>query len=140
MPNIHFSIMSPPDKHKEIVAKINTWKYDIEGKYFTGKVSPYIAQFETYEVRVPEEIKGEFIRDANCYWQFSKFGTGRNWKMRLFYSLYRAILWFTPYRATLPAKGEAKYNFGLSWAYVLPIGELRRKKVPVRNSKPREVL
>lgn len=141
MSNIQFAMIAPPDKHKELTSEINNWKYEVQGKYFKGKQSPYISEIKFYDVRIPEQIEKEFVRDLG----FISLDHGGNkaiksWKTKLFMKLYK---WFlkllTPYQPLEAAKGERKYNM-TGWKYCIPLGKIPRNKMPVETGENREVL
>jgi len=141
MSNIHFAVLAPPDKHEDIIKNINKWKYDIEGKVAKGKQAPFIAEIRFYEVRIPDEIKGEFIRDTGlANWGANSFGVSNSWRTKLFWYIYKFMLKFTPYKPLKAASGEKKYSHGMGWAYFFPVGEIKRKPVKVKGGKAREVL
>lgn len=140
MGNIQFFYMASPDKHEELVREINSWEYEIEGKLAKGKVSPYISEIKFYDVRIPEELEKEFVRDLGMQDMKSAGGTAKGLKLTIFKHLVKLIYLFTPYRPVPnPAEGKAKYpSFG--WHYAFGVGKIKRKKVKVKGGKYREVL
>ena len=143
MPSIHFGLLAAPDKHEQIIKDINKWKYDIEGEVAKGKQSPVIHELKFYEVRVPPELEADFVRDMGLKMTLGTLGTARHsWAMRLLYGLYRAVLFFSPYKPVDESKitEPKKYSFTGTWHYPIPLGKLRRAPVKVKCGKDREVL
>lgn len=138
--NLIFGLLASPGTHRHLIKDVNKWKYDIEGRHFKGKQAPFISELKFYEVRIPDEIKGDFIRDLGL----SQFGMGttESLKVRLFMKLYRiALKLFTPFSPFKASGGKNQYSIGKgTWHYVLPVGELKRKKMEVNGGPKREVL
>jgi hypothetical protein len=141
MGNIHFMLLSPPDKHRELVGKINKWKYDIDGKHFKGKQSPYIAELRFYEVRLPEQLEPQFIRDLGLVDLLkNQGGQTRNWQYKLLDRILRILRHFTPYKPLPePAKGEKQYQLP-QWYYAIAFGKMRRAPVEIKTGGKREAL
>lgn len=139
MGNIHFMVMGPPDKHRDIVRDINKWKYEIEGKHFKGKQAPAIAEMRFYEVRLPEELEDKFCRDfsMNHISDFS-YGSAKSFKTKVFNAIIRFMLIFTPYRKTKRAEGRQQFSLP-AWYYAVSLGKMKRNKVST-NGNDREVL
>jgi hypothetical protein len=142
MGNIIVSVLAAPDKHEQILKEVNTWKYEIEGEVAKGKISPVINEVRTYEVRIPDEIEGEFVRDFCMRDHSNMFGTTNSLRTKLLYWLYKFVMRFTPFKkvdfslvGTTP-----KYGFPGTWHYAVPIGKLKRKKMEVKFGEDREVL
>ena len=135
-----FGVMASPGTHRQLVKQINKWEYEIEGKYFKGKQAPYISEIKFYDIRIPEEIKNEVIRDLHLH------GTGQgvcsSWKFNLAMWAYKKFLsWFTPFKPIPVVGGKPKYKILQgTWNYILPIGMLKRKKMEVQGGDSREVL
>ena len=142
MPNIIFSVLASPDKHAQIVKEINGWKYEIEGEQFKGEQAPAIHEFKMYEVRVPEEIEAHFVRDFNLHMGYEHIGVARSPLMRLAYGLWKAFLFFTPFKKLDSGQFKKKHQYGFpgTWHYAFPLGKLKRKPMKVKFGKDREVL
>lgn len=142
MPNLIFSVLASPEKHKQIVKEINAWKYKVEGEKFVGEQSPAIHEFKMYEVRVPEQIEAEFVRDFGLYTHYGHIGTVQSPAMRFLYMLWRVVRFFSPFKPLDESKKdeEHKYGFPGTWHYAHPIGKLKRKKMKVKCGEDREVL
>jgi hypothetical protein len=138
--NIHFSVLASPDTHKEIVTKINTWKYDLEGKEFKGKKSPYILELRTYEVRLPDELEGKFCRDIGMTDLLDTLGGDtRNWKYKVLNNIAKFLRMFTPYKKIEKAEGSQQFSIQ-PFHYTLGIGKLKRKKIKNQLGTERVVL
>jgi hypothetical protein len=142
MPNIIFSVLASPDKHKQIVKDINSWKYDIEGEQFKGKQAPAIHEFKMYEVRVPPEIEADFVRDFNLHLGYGQVGVAKSLPMRILYGCFEILRFFSPFKALDTSKKgeEHKYSFAGTWHYAFPLGKLKRKPMKVKFGKDRDVL
>lgn len=128
-----------PDKHKELVSQINSWKYDIEGKVCKGKISPYIYETRTYIIRCPEEIEGLVLRDLEGHDPSERKDSVFNWKLRFLWKLYKFFLWFTPFHYVKSAEGKPLF-FLSPWWYCVHLGKIKRKKVGILDGEEREVL
>ena len=142
MPNIIFSVLASPEKHKQIVKEVNAWKYKVEGEKFVGEQAPAIHEFKMYEVRVPEQIEAEFVRDFGLYTHYGHIGTAQSPLMRLFYGIWSLIRFVSPFKKLDTSKmyEEHKYGFPGTWHYAFALGKFKRKKMKVKFGKDREVL
>jgi len=139
MSNIIFGMLASPDKHEDFIKDINSWKYEIEGTHAKGVQAPYVSEIKFYDIRIPDEIKDRFLTDFE-YNHHQGRGVTESWKFKTIMFFYKMFLKvFTPFRAVEYKETEKKYTLG-QWYYVIPVGELRRKSVPVRGAKAREVL
>jgi hypothetical protein len=140
MGNIIFGMLATPNTHKKFVKEINNFKYDIEGKSFKGTQAPYISELKFYDIRVPEEIESEVIRDLRL-WQFNS-GTTSSFKFKVVMFFYRMFIKIcTPFKPIREVKGKTKYNLDQHcWNYILPVGILKRKKMKTAKNNYREVL
>lgn len=143
MSNIHVIINAPPDKHRDIVAKINTWKYPISGKHFRGRQSPYISEIKSYEIRIPDEIEAEFVRDFDIVnpedFMAGQAGHAAPIRFKILQWLFKQMRKLTPYKPVVAAKGEKKYKM-VPWYYAVAIGKLKRQPVKTEVGTEREVL
>jgi hypothetical protein len=139
MGDILIQFTGPPDKHKDLVSQINSWKYEVEGKYTKGKQAPYIYETRTYILRVPEQIEGDVLRDLGLNDLRRLKNQVDTLGMRIIGYLHRFLLKLTPLEYVEPRQGERKYSLP-SWFYCVQIGKLKRKPVKVLGGKPREVL
>jgi hypothetical protein len=142
MPNIHFAMLASPDKHAEFIKNVNKWKYDIEGKKAKGKQSPYVSEMKFYEVRVPEELEAQFVRDMELYRGWENFGGSHNWTIKTLFKIYEFVLWFTPWRKLNASKkyDKKEFDLGPGWHYTVALGAIKRPKRKVRDGTPREIL
>lgn len=143
MPNIHFAVVAAPDKHREIVSKINNWKYDVEGKLFKGKCSPYITEMRMYDVRLPAEIEERFCRDFNLVniedYNAGAAQHGAPWKWKILKFFFRIARITTPYQKISIANGDHQYTI-VPWYYAVCFGKLRRAPVKTELGSEREVM
>lgn len=142
MGNLHFAVLATPDKHEDIKREINNWKYQVEGEVAKGEMAPAIAELKLYEVRIPDKIEAEFVRDMRLVQNHRRFGTTNSPLMTFVYMIFRFVMMFTPYRKMDESKMQEKpkYSFAGTWHYAFPIGKLKRKKMKVKFGKDREVL
>jgi len=141
MGNIIFGMLATPNTHKKFIKDINSFKYDIEGEKFKGTQAPFVSELKFYDIRIPEEIEHEVIRDLRLFGNI--YGhTCDNWKYKITMWLYKTIIrLFTPFKPIKPVSGEPKFQFDkYCWKYILPVGILKRKKMKVQIGKDREIL
>lgn len=135
-----FGMMATPNTHKKFIKKINSFRYDIEGETFKGKQAPFISEIKFYDIRIPEELEDEVIRDLNLG-SFS-MGTTTCLSFKIVMFIYRMFIkFFTPFRPIKEVKGDPKFSLDkYSWKYIIPIGILKRRKMKTKMCKDREVL
>ena len=143
MSNFHFGVLASPGKHEELKREINQWQYEIEGDNFKGKTMPYISELRFYEVRIPEQVEEQFVKDMPLSFPYHRLGVTKSWKMKLFFNMYRwFVKYLTPYEyIEEPKHLERKYKFSFDWYYILPLGKLKRKPIKSKiTGKERDIM
>ena len=140
MGDLHFSIVSSPGTHRDIIREVNSWEYRVQGKLFKGSKRPVLNEHKHYVARLHPDIKNQFIRDMNVSQgiQESKDRTGNKlWFISRIFNLFARIAGFTPIKRdlSLPQKYGIK-----TWKYNVTFGYIARKPVKVATGGYREVL
>lgn len=52
-------------QHDKLVEEINNWKYEFEGENFVGYYAPFISEIKIYDIRIPEQLAPQLLRDLN---------------------------------------------------------------------------
>ncbi|MFW6225855.1 MAG: hypothetical protein ACOC1K_05375 [Nanoarchaeota archaeon] len=133
---MHLEILTygTPEQHKRIVKDINSWKYKIEGKTFSGEMSPFISEIKLYDIRVPEQIAGQVLRDLNV--TDFRLPTNLNWKSKLFRLLIRFCLKVLGNKNIEKPKDKM---YGLDgWFYCFSLGNYKDNIVKEPHTKEKK--
>jgi len=147
MAHLDFLMYAPPDVHNEFMKQVNKWKYECEGKFRTGKVAPFVSEIRFYDVRLPKQIMGEFLRDVRAHspdtWleHLSEWQT-KNPIRRVYFWLLKKLFHLVNPLHPIPEKAKGEQKYGLtSWNDFLCLG---MQTDPIQENKltgeKREVL
>lgn len=136
---MHLEILSygSHEQHKKLVTEINNWKYKVEGDEFMGEMSPFISEIKFYDIRIPEQIAGQVLRDLNV--TDFRMPINLNWKSKLI----RKLISFC-----LKCLGNKEINvpkdkmYGLDgWFYSFSLGNYKDNQVIEQfTGKKKEIL
>lgn len=125
----HLTILGycPPDVHEEFITEVNHWRYKAEGKYRKGTISPFVSELKFYDVRIPEELIPEFLRDLgaqtpeNLATHFTRVNPKRKFIIKLLLWIYKKL---TPFKEPKIDTGNLKYKLG-SWHNFYVFGQIK---------------
>jgi len=143
---VHLELVgyAPPGVHQEFIKKINDMKYECEGENRKGEFAPFVSEVKYYDIRIPDDIKEEFLRDINARPLTSPFGTlkrvHKGWRKYIYRFLYWLVEKINPLKQPKPAEGKQKYKLG-SWHNFYCLGEFTDdSNKNVLTGEEREVL
>lgn len=125
MAHLHIIGYMPPDKHEQFMSEVNNWEYKAEGKHRVGTISPFVSEIKAYDIRIPEELIPEFLRDISAQEidgvidRLNQLHSHPVLKMIL--KLYKK---FNFYKKVTKATGPKQYNLGIGWSNFYCIGKL----------------
>lgn len=133
--HIEMIIHAPPEKHKEIIQKLNDWKYPVEGKARKGYNRPLVSELRVYDIRIKEEVAGRFLRDMKAitfdknevFLTEEKLFQGIG-VLNFFIRMFRR---FTPFKSVKLAEGEREFSIP-KWYNCYFIGAVKdpKQKIP----------
>lgn len=139
--NYHFGVLASPHKHEELITEVNGWKYPVEGRIFKGEQSPFISELRYYDIRIPDAIEEDVLRDLRINSIDKIAGVSKSWRFRLLSWLQRTVLFFTPFKPMPKYELKPpKYKPQGGWHYAMGIGKIKRKPVAVKTGGRRGVL
>jgi len=129
--HLHLVGYGGKDHHERFIKAVNSWEYEAEGEVFKGTTTPYVSEVKFYDVRIKEEVAGQFLRDMGAY-MFTEISpkTGSMSARvivvtKFFIPLIRKIL---GYKTIKKEKGPKKHSL-IGWFHAFFIGAIKDGKL-----------
>jgi hypothetical protein len=142
--HVIMGLYAPPEVHEKFMKDVNHWRYKAEGKFRKGDIAPFVSEIKMYDVRLPEEIIPQFVRDIEGrapeslieYFQNTPSNNNKGMLKRVI----SFFLKFNPLKKVEKASGPQKYKLD-SWSYAFVFGKMDdHLETNVLTGEKREVL
>jgi hypothetical protein len=126
MAHVIFAFYGHQGAHEKLVSEINNWRYDVISNR-VGQTAPLISEIKFYDVRIPEGVVPDFLRDMKMNFVGEPVVSKQPQRIpkKIVSALLTIMRKLCGFKNVKPAPGPQRYALKTSWFQAFLIGVMK---------------